>query len=192
MKNVGAQSPTKSPNRSACAWTSGSVPPVKNQMAMEPATEAKPRKKQRPLSCLSCSFFMLLALLSVALPVNAEHSLVPHQRDRRVAAQGPGMPAGLVRCFQNALSMIALGSRKLRMQLHCQAEPALNLFHQTHQLPDGGVFDVIADLLGRVAQGSVVASGKAAQNRNSGLGPRFSIPFSRGFPSVETSSPPGD
>lgn len=46
MKKVGAQSPTKIPNRSAWALVSGSVPPVRNQIAMEPKIETKPRLKQ--------------------------------------------------------------------------------------------------------------------------------------------------
>lgn len=46
---------------------------------------------------------------------NAWHRLVHHQRDSRVAAQGFGIRAGLVRFFHDALRLIAVGSRKLRM-----------------------------------------------------------------------------
>ena len=45
-KKVGAQSPTKIPNLSACAFDSAASPPVKNQMAMEPKMDTNPRKKQ--------------------------------------------------------------------------------------------------------------------------------------------------
>lgn len=60
MKNVGAQRPTKIPKRSAWAWDSGAVPPVRNQMAMEPMIDAKPRTKQRLLSMVYCAGFMVL------------------------------------------------------------------------------------------------------------------------------------
>ena len=46
-KKVGAQSPTKMPNRSACALDSAASPPVKNHMAIEPIMETNPSTKQR-------------------------------------------------------------------------------------------------------------------------------------------------
>jgi hypothetical protein len=48
-KNVGAQSPTKIPNRSPWA---GSSPLNKNQMAIEAAIETKPAQKQPALKYL--------------------------------------------------------------------------------------------------------------------------------------------
>ena len=48
-KNVGAQRPTKIPNRSPCA---GSFPLAKNQIAIEAAIEAKPAKKHTVLKYL--------------------------------------------------------------------------------------------------------------------------------------------
>ena len=58
MKKVGAQRPTKIPKRSACAWDSGSVPPVRNQIAIEPMIDAKPRMKQRLLRGLRGAFMV--------------------------------------------------------------------------------------------------------------------------------------
>ena len=58
MKNVGAHSPTKMPKRSAWAWASAVVPPVRNQIAIDPMIEAKPRMKQSLLSCLSGADFI--------------------------------------------------------------------------------------------------------------------------------------
>jgi hypothetical protein len=45
-KNVGAQTPTNIPKRSAWAFDSAASPPVRNQIAMEPKMEANPRTKQ--------------------------------------------------------------------------------------------------------------------------------------------------
>lgn len=59
MRNVGAQSPTKIPKRSACAVESGVVPPVRNQIAIDPKIEAKPRMKHSVLSCLIIFEFTL-------------------------------------------------------------------------------------------------------------------------------------
>lgn len=56
MKKVGAQRPTKIPKRSACAFDSGSVPPVRNQTAIDAMIEAKPRMKQVLLRSECCLF----------------------------------------------------------------------------------------------------------------------------------------
>jgi len=53
MSNVGAQSPTKRPNRSACAGVAIACPPVRNQMAMDPMIEAKLRMKHAQFDDLS-------------------------------------------------------------------------------------------------------------------------------------------
>ena len=96
---------------------------------------------------------------------NAWHRLVHHQRNRRVAAQGFGIRAGLVRFFHDALRLIAVGSRKLSMQLHRQAETALIVFNQTHQRSDRGVFDLNAELFSRIAHGPVIAGGIGARKQ---------------------------
>ncbi len=46
-KNVGAQSPTKMPNRSPWALDSAASPPVKNQIAIDAIIDANPNQKQR-------------------------------------------------------------------------------------------------------------------------------------------------
>ena len=53
IRKVGAQRPTKIPNLSPCAWVSAALPPVRNQIAIDPIIETKPRIKHRLLSCLS-------------------------------------------------------------------------------------------------------------------------------------------
>lgn len=45
MKKVGAQRPTKIPKRSACACDSAVSSPVRNQIAIDPMMEAKPKMK---------------------------------------------------------------------------------------------------------------------------------------------------
>lgn len=66
MRKVGAQSPTKIPKRSAWAWVSEVVPPVKNQMAIEPMIDTNPRTKQMLLSSFSfCEFIKTGSLRSV-------------------------------------------------------------------------------------------------------------------------------
>jgi len=57
-EKVGAQSPSKIPNRSACACASGPTPLAKNQMAIDPMMEANPSKKQGVESGLSCEIFL--------------------------------------------------------------------------------------------------------------------------------------
>ena len=60
---VGAQSPTKMPNRSACAWSSGVFPPVRYQIPIEAAIDMKPSIKQRVLSNLRLFLFITLFYL---------------------------------------------------------------------------------------------------------------------------------
>ena len=57
-KKVGAQSPTKMPNRSACAFDSAASPPVKIHMAIEPIMDANPSTKQRVDKVLKSEEFM--------------------------------------------------------------------------------------------------------------------------------------
>ena len=61
-KKVGAQSPTKMPNRSECAFASASSPPVKNQMAIEAIIDANPRKKHSVERELSLEVFIYLPI----------------------------------------------------------------------------------------------------------------------------------
>jgi len=60
-KKVGAQSPTKIPNLSACAFASAPSPPVKNQIAIEAIMEANPRKKHSVESGFSLEMFIYLS-----------------------------------------------------------------------------------------------------------------------------------
>jgi len=57
-KKVGAQIPTKIPNRSAWAFVSIASPPVKNQMAIEPIMDTNPRTKQSDDRFLKSKVFM--------------------------------------------------------------------------------------------------------------------------------------
>ena len=57
---VGAQSPTKIPNLSPCACKSGDLPPVRYQIAIEPAIERNPRTRQIVLVSFSCVLFIKL------------------------------------------------------------------------------------------------------------------------------------
>jgi hypothetical protein len=59
-KKVGAQSPTKIPKRSACAFDSTASPPVRNQMAIEPIMDANPSTKQRVDRFLKSEEFICL------------------------------------------------------------------------------------------------------------------------------------
>ena len=59
-KKVGAQSPTKMPKRSACAFDSADSPPVKNHMAIEPIMDTNPSTKQRVDRFLKSEEFMVL------------------------------------------------------------------------------------------------------------------------------------
>ena len=59
-KKVGAQSPTKIPKRSACAFDSAASPPVRNHMAIEPIMDANPSTKQRVDRFLKSEGFICL------------------------------------------------------------------------------------------------------------------------------------
>ena len=66
MKKVGAHRPMKIPNRSACAFESASVPPVRNHTAIDVMIEAKPKTKQALLS----SEWLLLSIVTRVTPMN--------------------------------------------------------------------------------------------------------------------------
>ena len=89
--------------------------------------------------------------------------LVHHRLDGSVAAQGFGIGAGFVRFIHDALSLGAIDSRELRMQLHRQAVAAVVILDQAHQRPHRGILDRCAELFGRVAQGAVVTGGIRAR-----------------------------
>ena len=57
--NVGAQSPTNIPNLSPCACASPDFPPVRYQIAIDPAMDKKPRTKHSRLSCFNCIELMV-------------------------------------------------------------------------------------------------------------------------------------
>lgn len=90
MKKVGAHSPTKIPKRSAWAWLGSVVPPVMNQMAMEPTIEAKPKKKQidpRSLSWLGCIAVNFRLIGEIAMRNRFYFTPVPEKR------AVPGVPS---------------------------------------------------------------------------------------------------
>jgi hypothetical protein len=86
---------------------------------------------------------------------------------------------------------LTIDSRELRMQLHRPAVAALVILDQAHQRPHRGILDWCAELFGRIARGAVVTGGIRPANNSSGLGPRFSMPFSNGFPNVTSSNRSG-
>ena len=57
-KNVGAHRPTKIPKRSACALDSAASPPVRNQIAIDPIMDAKPRTKHNTERFLASEVFI--------------------------------------------------------------------------------------------------------------------------------------
>jgi hypothetical protein len=62
---VGAQSPTKIPNRSECACSSGVLPPVRYQIAIDAMIEAKPSTRLTRLSTFNCFVFIILFYLRI-------------------------------------------------------------------------------------------------------------------------------
>jgi hypothetical protein len=66
-----------------------------------------------------------MGMLSFDLFSMLYRSLIRLQFDGSVAAQGFGIRAGFVRFVHDALSLGAINSRELRMQLHRQAVAAL-------------------------------------------------------------------
>jgi hypothetical protein len=73
--------------------------------------------------------------------------LVRHQLNGSVAAQSFGIGASLVRFVHDALSLGAIDSRELRMQLHRQAVAALVILDQAHQRPHRGIIDRVPSFL---------------------------------------------
>ena len=114
--------------------------------------------------------------------------LVHHQLDGGIASQGFRIGASFMRILHDALNLGAIDSRELSMQFNCQAIAGLVILDQAHQCAHRGLFERGAKLLGSVAQCAVVTGGIRPANNSSGLGPRFSAPFSNGFPNVTFSN----
>jgi len=102
--------------------------------------------------------------------------------DRGTAAPSFGIGTSFVRFVHDPLSLGAIHSRELPMQLHRQAIAALVFLDQAHQCPHGGILDRCAELLGRIAQGPVVTGGMGPRKQQLRVGTAFLDAFLQRIP----------